>query len=251
MDNAINNDPIKNALEIAGRYSQPTLSSLLRYFADRTTNLPFTKGAEEKFRQSTALAPGETHLSRDLDEMRKQLPIALFALRSTLAGSSMKPFNPSAPNVPMPLKPDAENVGQNIYEALLGRTRKPGEQLAEPGSGWWHIGNQPIPKLSNILAWLGAGGVGYGIWNAGGGPDLLEKWHSLNTPGSPEYEADQDRTAGLRAEIGARNQDYELAKALAIAHNPKWYEPPGFLTDDEQKQLDAQRLPGGVGSSPY
>ncbi len=73
-------------------------------------------------------------------------------------------------------QPGDDSIGQNVYEALLGRTREAGEAVAKPGSGWWNVGGQPIPKPTNVLPWAGAAGVGYGIWNGLGGPELMERW---------------------------------------------------------------------------
>jgi len=79
-------------------------------------------------------------------------------------------------------QPGDDSIPQHVYEALLGRTRRPGAATAQPGSGWWTVGPLHIPKPTNPLPWVGAGGVGYGIWRLGGGP---EAWEGLTRSQGP------------------------------------------------------------------
>ena len=52
---------------------------------------------------------------------------ALAASRPGSAAGSMRPFNPKAPEAPLPKRPEAtgdNSAGQHVYEAVLGRTGK-------------------------------------------------------------------------------------------------------------------------------
>jgi hypothetical protein len=164
-------------------------------------------------------------------------PWALMGLRPGLAQGSMRPFNPRAPEGPLPKRPQGDGdsgAGQHIYEAALGRTRKPGQDVAEPGSGWWSVGGQPIPKPSNVLPWLGAGGAGYGVWNLLGGP---EAWQELReTPYNEHF--DMGATNRLAARINS-----ELEQRLGVS---------GMPADARAKAVQDYYIPGGVvGSAPY
>jgi hypothetical protein len=103
-------------------------------------------------------------------------------------------------------QPGDDSVGQHIYEAVLGRTRAPGDAVGKAGSGWWMVGGQPIPKPTNILGWLGAGAGGYGGYKIGAEvfdrdhkvrDDIRHRWDKgawpEDTPGTPQYEERQKR----------------------------------------------------------
>ncbi len=117
-------------------------------------------------------------MDSNLGDFARSAPLALGGFRAPVPTST-------AANAlgmkPIPRKADMgagdNGAQQHVYEAMLGRTRNSAtpNQPAEPGSGWWNVGGQPIPKPTNVLPWLGAGGVGYGIWNLGGGSDLMEQ----------------------------------------------------------------------------
>lgn len=153
-----------------------------------------------------------------------------------------------------------DSVGQNVYEAILGRLRKPGEAVAQPGSGWWTFGPLAIPKLSNPLPHIAAGAAGYGLYNALGGPENARKMSEQPwmIPGTPEYEErwarypDDPNYKGDIARKDAQHADRKLAHQYGI---PGWTPFADYfsnaLTPEQQAKLEKHRLPGGVGNAPY
>lgn len=91
------------------------------------------------------------------------------------------PWTPPERQIPAPTRewkqPGDDSLGQHIYEALLGRVRKPGEAAAKPESG---------SVFRSPLATLGAPAAGYAVWNAMDGPQAWEEFR--NTP----YWSDDD-----------------------------------------------------------
>ena len=188
-------------------------------------------------------------------DFARQAPLALMALRPGTAAGSMRPFNPKAPPEPLPKRPEASGdngLAQHVYEAMLGRTRGAGQSVGEPGSGWWMVGGQPIPKPTNILPWLASGGVGYGIWKGLGGPEAWQGLRDVFTPGTPEYERSQAQKAGSRALLDAWRAERETAVQTGAATPKRILDFLGAgLTPEEEAEMAKRRLPGGVGREPY
>ncbi len=172
---------------------------------------------------------------------------ARFGFRGIPQAKFPGPWAKESTQAPRPARewkePGDDSVGQHIYEALLGRVRQPGEAVAQKGSG------------GSWLPWLVSGGVGYGVWNALGGP---EQWEELKrsmkndyTPGAPGWEKRQLRNARWDAE--------GLDRDLAADHGIISRKDRGFsgavlsapLTDEQKAAIDRARLPGGVGNAPY
>jgi len=193
-------------------------------------------------------------------------------LAGTLAASGAgRSVAAAAPRALRPL-PDhattADNgIGQNIYEALLGRTREPGEDVAQPGSGWWKILGQPIPKPTNVLPWAGVGGIGYAGYK--GEQNLMDDYGNSvrngNAPwgpltwlhqkiGSKPFTPDElaNFTAGHNASLAAFDKERKDANRLGAAQPNRfddWLGTP--LHREEEAAMSRQRLPGGVGNEPY
>lgn len=108
--------------------------------------------------------------------------------------------------------PGDDSVGQHIYEAVLGRTRNAGEAVAQPGSGWWHVAGQPIPKPTNPLPWILSGGLGYGLWHYLGGQRAWDELRDQpwNRPGTPEYEARERRLNEHTDEVMRSGDRYRI-----------------------------------------
>ena len=184
----------------------PTLANLLAGPATR-----------EEYIERYGIDPQAPFLDRTgqaLGQFARQAPLALMGLRAPSAQASMKPFNPKAPDAPLPKRPDGEDVAQHIYDAVLGRTRKAGEQVAQPGSGWWNVLGQPIPKPSNPLPWLGAGGVGYGIYRGLGGPEIVEDFKNDTADWSGLF---KDIVTGR---VAQKFRDYDAAEKAGVPYPP-------------------------------
>jgi len=178
---------------------------------------------------------------------------ALAAIRPGSAAGSMRPFNPRAPETPLPKRPEAATSdsgwGQHLYEWLLGRSRNPlaphEPAAAESGS-----------VLSSPLFWGGLAAGAPTIWKLWGLDKEPWPWQdSAAYPDSNAYSADQKR-AGRDAAFAARHMDRALAlqnrdiPAYNKIENPVFGEAPPY-PDEAMKALEQYRLPGGVGNAPY
>jgi hypothetical protein len=147
-----------------------------------------------------------------------------FGFRGVPQAKFPGPWAAERPPAPGPARewkqPGDDGLGQHVYEAILGRTREAGEAVAKPGSGWWHIGNQPIPKPTNVLPWAAAGGWGY-LMNKLWGDPVGELWRMHNDPNSPEYKVRQPGTAEYNGEqkriADIRNASSDQREARAKA----------------------------------
>ena len=180
-----------------------------------------------------------------------------------LMGMGRTPARPPAKMEPQLVRREAkqagdDNVGQHVYETLLARPRKPGQAVGEPGSGWWMVGNQPIPKPTNVLPWVATGGWAYLMNKLWGDPvgDVWQKYQTgkfpSETPDHPKYDPVKEaESLRATARLDANTADRGLAEQLGITQ-PKWYVPSDFpLMRNDREALDKIRLPGGVGSAPY
>lgn len=143
-----------------------------------------------------------------------------FGFRGMPQPQARGPWSPPEPRPNAPPRewrqPGDDSVGQHVYEAILGRTRGPGESVARPGSGWWMVGRQPIPKPTNVLPWLGLGGIAYGSNralngildshalehenNPHDGPGSLYRWMDRNLPFRGRYRSADVTDIGYRDE---------------------------------------------------
>lgn len=138
-----------------------------------------------------------------LQNFAQQAPWALMGMgaRPAPSGSAAQALNMQK----LPRRPDSEAVAQGMYEAVLGRPPGGG-----PGSGHMNPnGRLPIPK--SPLAWLASGGVGYGVWNALGGPEALQGLRDIYTPGTAEHEREQQRLSAFMDGVNKSGDPIRLA----------------------------------------
>ena len=205
---------------------------------------------------------------------------AILGLRSGFRGMPQARFpgpwsvpeRPAAAPARQWKQPGDDSAGQHIYEALLGRTRAPGEAVASKDSafagGKWYLPKNPIP-------WIGVGGIGYAGYK--GEQKLADDWADLqrrengalfpplrwlnqsigNKPFTPEelaqYEAAaHEASAGPRANLDAAANERKEAVRVG-ATQPHWLKDfLGFGLNHEEEAATAQRrLPGGIGNVPY
>ncbi len=178
---------------------------------------------------------------------------ALLGLRFGFKGMP-KPTGPwSAPERP-PAQPSREwkqsgddGMGQQIYETLLGRWRKPGQAVADPDSG---------SVLTSPLFWLGSGLGAYGSYKLWGLDKEPLPWESPQT--RPDSYANRVATerAGRDATFDARQMDQALAlqnrdiPAYNKIENPIFGDAPPY-SEGAMNALARYRLPGGGGNAPY
>lgn len=137
----------------------------------------FDAGSQEAFRNEG--------MGDRLNDLRTTLPWALMGMRPGVASVSMRPFNPKAPEAPLPKQPEPamsdNGWAQHLYEVALGRKRMLGDEVAQPGSGGkWG-------PLKSPLFWLLNAPLQYGIWKAWDGDGLVDEMtgppkHSLDHP---------------------------------------------------------------------
>lgn len=159
----------------------------------------------EEWSSKNAVRPDETQAQRtgrSFSEFAHQAPTALLGLSAPAATASMSAFNALAPKAPLPRAP--QGVGQSVYEAVLGRP--PG---GAPGSGHTANGWAKSP-----LAYLLAGGAGYGWWNGMGGP---ETWEQLKSGGFGDLY--RDLTSGEFADR-AKYRGIALENNLPLKPDP-------------------------------
>lgn len=156
------------------------------------------------------------------------------------------PKDAPAPRAPLREAKQAgdDGIGQHIYEALLGRTRQPGDA----------VGRNYNPLWKNPAAYVIGGLGGYLGYKAGdnmlGVSDAYDRWQKGRTPGTPEYDARQSENAGPSAKMDAARAERDLALALKLMES-RWYQPPTYVSPDAKRELENYRLPGGVGDAPY
>ena len=203
----------------------------------------FDIGSQEAFRNEG--------MGDRLSDLRTTLPWALMAMRAAPASTSMRPFNPNAPEAPLPQQPKPamsdDGWGQHVYEALLGRKRMLGQAVAEPESG---------NVMRSPLFWLLSALGGYGSYKLWGLDKEPLPWENPQT--RPDSYANRVATerAGRDATFDARQMDRALAlqnkdiPAYNKIENPIFSEAPPY-SEAAMKALARYRLPGGVGNEPY
>lgn len=174
------------------------------------------------------------------------------------------PKGPWTPPEPRPQAPARElrqagddSVGQHIYEGLLGRTRDPGDAVAQQGTS---------PLIQWLIAGLGAYG-GYKGWSHLTGidlnpADLWRDWQHMSKtgilpgadPNHPKFDPKvRDRFLGDHARFDANKEERKLADSLGIQMGffDRTRSPAAGVPASVAEELDRRRLPGGVGREPY
>lgn len=259
--------------EMLAQYGNAPEVERYPYGRPRFPNLDFRAYFDEGTRKAYAQEPW-------YEGLPAAATAALLAMRPGSASGSMRPFNPKAPEAPLPKRPDTSlgdnGVPQHIYEALLGRTRDPRSPHAPAPAGSAHVGGHwLLPK--SPLAWLGAALAGYGGAKVGDAifdpddkvkDDIKHRWSSgkwpEDDPAHAAYPAAQKRReerAADRADFQARYDDFWLAKSAGLMKDgERWpvakstWGPPYPPRPDYTEQLAKlapYRLPGGVGNAPY